>query len=139
MFGRKLTVQELENWGMVNRIFEAEGFHESVKRFLEEQLKENDGKSMMETKRLQNLPLREGRMVAVYNSMDALAERFVDGAPLARFVEKKKVLEGESFMMGFGWECADECVKRNQEVDSRRCEECHICHMSSIVITGEKA
>jgi peroxisomal 3,2-trans-enoyl-CoA isomerase len=98
MFGRKLTAQELESWGMVNRIFEVEGFHDNVKEFLEEQLRTNDGKSMMETKRLQNTPLRDGRMVAVYNSMDALAERFVDGAPTQRFAEKKKLMDCKSFV-----------------------------------------
>lgn len=96
MFGRKLSVEELEQWGMVNRIFPKEGFQESVKRFLEEQLSVNDGKSMMETKRLQNGPRRDERMVAVYNAMDALAERFVEDAPLKRFEEKRKELEGKS-------------------------------------------
>lgn len=97
MFGRKLSVEELENWGMVNKVFPHEGFHGSVKSFLEEQLSVNDGKSMMEMKRLQNAPLRDGRIVAVYNSMDALAERFVDGAPMERFVEKKRLLDCKSF------------------------------------------
>jgi len=97
MFGRKLTAQELLDWGMVNKIFPTEGFHESVKGYLKEQLEVNDGKSMMEMKRLQNAPLREGRLLAVVNSMDALAERFVDGAPLQRFAIKKAALEGESF------------------------------------------
>ena len=97
MFGRKLSVEELENWGMVNKVFEESGgeFHGKVRGWLEEQLKVNDGKSMMEMKRLQNAPLRDGRMVAVYNSMDALAERFVEGAPLERFVEKKRALDCE--------------------------------------------
>lgn len=97
MFGRKLSVEELENWGMINKIFPQEGFYGSVKAFLEEQLSVNDGKSMMEMKRLQNAPLRDGRIVAVYNSMDALAERFVDGAPMERFVEKKRLLDRELF------------------------------------------
>jgi len=96
MFGRKLTAQELENWGLVNKIFPANGFHESVKEFLNEQLKVNDGKSMMETKRLQNAPLRDGRLLAVVNAMDALAERFVEGAPFARFAEKKAAMEAKS-------------------------------------------
>lgn len=95
MFGRKLSVEELENWGMINKVFPHEGFHQSVTAFLEEQLSVNDGKSMMEMKRLQNAPLRDGRIVAVYNSMDALAERFVDGAPMERFVEKKRLLDCE--------------------------------------------
>jgi peroxisomal 3,2-trans-enoyl-CoA isomerase len=95
MFGRKLSAQELENWGMVNQIFPAEGFQEHVKKYLEEQLRINDGKSMCEAKRLQNAPLRDARLIAVVNSLDALAERFVDGAPMKRFEIKKKELEGE--------------------------------------------
>jgi peroxisomal 3,2-trans-enoyl-CoA isomerase len=94
MFGRKLTVEELENWGLVNRIFPKDNFHASVVSFLEEQLSINDGKSMIETKRLQNASLRDGRMIAVYNSLDALAERFVEDAPKKRFEAKKKELEG---------------------------------------------
>lgn len=93
LFGRKATVEELEKWGLVNRIFPKEGFHASVVRFLEGQLEVNDGKSMMESKRLQNAPIRDARIVAVYNAFEALSERFVDGAPLQRFAEKRKQLE----------------------------------------------
>lgn len=75
MFGRKLSVQELEQWGMVNQVFPVDGFQDYVIKYLEGQLAVNDGKSMMETKRLQNEPLRSGRLLAVINSMDALAER----------------------------------------------------------------
>ncbi|KAJ5880861.1 uncharacterized protein N7473_011914 [Penicillium subrubescens] len=96
MFGRKLTVQELENWGLVNRVFPVEGFHNSVIEFLEKQLEVNDGISMMETKRLQNLPLRSERILAVYNATDALAERLASGAPAARFRAKKAELEAKS-------------------------------------------
>lgn len=96
MFGRKMTVEELEKWGLVNRIFPAKDFHQSVVKFLEEQLAVNDGKSMMESKRLMNAPLRDSRIVAVYNSIEALSERFVDGAPFKRFEEKKKLLECKS-------------------------------------------
>jgi len=96
MFGRKCTVEELEQWGMVNRIFPAEGFHQSVINFLEEQLEINDGKSMMETKRLQNAPRRSERMMAVFDAMDALAERFVEGAPAQRFRDKRALLEAKS-------------------------------------------
>ena len=96
MFGRKLTVEELEQWGLINRIFPVEGFQESVVSFLQEQLAVNDGKSMMETKRLQNAPIRDARMIAVYNSMEALGERFVDNAPLRRFEEKRKFLACKS-------------------------------------------
>jgi len=100
MFGRKLSANELQDWGMVNRIFDKENFHQSVKEYLEEQLRVNDGKSMMETKRLQNAPLRDGRLVAVVNSLDALAERFVEGAPMERFQIKKKELEEKSRSRG---------------------------------------
>lgn len=93
MFGRQVTVEEMEQWGMVNRIFPKEGFHDRVVKFLEEQLEINDGKSMIEMKRLQNLPIRDSRIVALTNAMDALAERFVEDAPKARFAAKKKLLE----------------------------------------------
>lgn len=96
MFGRQVTVEELEQWGMVNRIFPKENFHKSVVEFLERQLSVNDGKSMMESKRLQNAQLRDARLIAVYNSIDALAERFVEGAPAKRFAEKRKLLESKS-------------------------------------------
>ncbi|OCT48239.1 putative enoyl-CoA hydratase echA8 [Cladophialophora carrionii] len=95
MFGRKLTVQELEQWGLVNRIFPTQGFHDKVVEFLDEQLSVNDGKSMMEAKRLQNLPLRRDRMLAVYDAAEALAERFVEDAPKQRFMEKNRLLLGE--------------------------------------------
>src|SRR5882724_3765110 len=41
MFGRKLSAQELEQFGMVNRVFESKGeeFQKQVKAYLEEQLK----------------------------------------------------------------------------------------------------
>jgi len=96
MFGRQVTVEEMESAGLVNRIFPKENFHETVLNFLQEQLAVNDGKSMMEMKRLQNAPLRDSRMIAVYNSIEALAERFVEDAPVKRFEEKKKLLESKS-------------------------------------------
>ncbi|TGO09300.1 hypothetical protein BTUL_0172g00230 [Botrytis tulipae] len=93
MFGGKLTTDDILSFGIANRIFETEGFGEKVIEYLEEILKTNDGKSMMEAKRLQNLPLRDSRILAVYNSIDALAERFVDGAPFERFEAKRKEME----------------------------------------------
>jgi len=97
MFGRKLSASELLSFGMVNQVFDSTGdeFQSKVTAYLGEQLKVNDGKSMMEMKRLQNAPLRDGRIVAVVNSLDALAERLVDGAPRERFAIKKRELEGE--------------------------------------------
>lgn len=92
MLGRKCSVAELESWGLINRIFPAKDFHAHVLSFLKEQLAVNDGKSMMETRRLQNAPLRKDRLFAVYDSVDALAERFVEGAPLQRFNNKKNLI-----------------------------------------------
>ena len=97
MFGTKLSVEELKQAGMVNRIFPAgEGFHGAVVGYLEEQLRVNDGKSMMEVKRLQNLRLRDERMTAVANAVDALAERFVDGEPIRRFKKRREEMEAKS-------------------------------------------
>ncbi|KFG84884.1 peroxisomal D3,D2-enoyl-CoA isomerase [Metarhizium anisopliae] len=96
MFGRKLTAQELEHWGLVNRILPAAGFHEGVEAFLQEQLRVNDGRSMMLAKQLQNAPLRAERLLALYDAADALAERFVDGTPLRRLAMKGAELEAKS-------------------------------------------
>lgn len=95
MFGRKLTAQELLDAGMYNYVWDATGdaFQSKVVAFLQEQLKGNDGKSMMEMKRLQNAPIRDQRLIAVVNAVDALAERFVEDAPKKRFAEKKKELD----------------------------------------------
>ncbi|KAI8937718.1 hypothetical protein NX059_005419 [Plenodomus lindquistii] len=95
MFGRKLTAQELLDAGMYNYVWEETGdaFHAKVLEFLGEQLKVNDGKSMVEMKRLQNVGVRDQRMMAVVNAVDALAERFVEGAPTERFKIKIQELE----------------------------------------------
>ncbi|KAH7073335.1 peroxisomal d3,d2-enoyl-CoA isomeras-like protein [Paraphoma chrysanthemicola] len=95
MFGRKLHADELLSTGLYNYVWEAEGeaFQAKVVEFLEDQLKVNDGKSMMEMKRLQNAPIRDARLIAVVNAVDALAERFVEGAPKKRFEAKVKELE----------------------------------------------
>jgi peroxisomal 3,2-trans-enoyl-CoA isomerase len=97
MFGRKLTAKELLESGMYNYVWESTGeeFQSKVVAFLEEQLKTNDGKSMMEMKRLQNAPMRDARMIAVVNAVDALAERFVEDAPKKRFEDKVKELEAK--------------------------------------------
>lgn len=96
MFGRRVNVEELMEWGLVNHIFPAEGFHDKVVSYLEEQLAVNDGKSMMEVKRLQNRQVRDARMLAVANAVDALAERFVEDAPKKRFAAKRAELEAKS-------------------------------------------
>src|ERR1700761_7834424 len=97
MFGRKLSVQEAEQWGLVNRILEHEGFHEKMIEFLEEQLAVNDGDSMVEHKRLMNSPLIPSRLSALHDAVDALSERIVADAPTKRFADKSRLMEGESW------------------------------------------
>ncbi|EDU49870.1 CaiD Enoyl-CoA hydratase carnithine racemase [Pyrenophora tritici-repentis] len=95
MFGRKLQAQELLDAGLYNYVWDVSGdaFQDKVVAFLQDMLDVNDGKSMIEMKRLQNAPVRDARMVAVVNAVDALAERFVEGAPDERFALKIKELE----------------------------------------------
>lgn len=98
MFGTQLSAKELLDAGMYNRVFDSTGdeFQAEVLKFLEGQLEVNDGKSMIEMKRLQNAPIRDQRLIAVVNAVDALAERFVEDAPTKRFQEKRALLEGKS-------------------------------------------
>lgn len=100
MLGRKMTAEELHNWGLVNKIFPTENFKQQVVDYLQEQLKDKDGKSMMEAKRLMNAPMRGQRLLAVVDSIDALSERFVEDAPKKRFEEKRKELEGKAKSKG---------------------------------------
>ena len=95
MLGRKLTVDELEQWGLVNRVFPAKNFQADVMSFLEQQLEVNDGKSMMEAKRLSNSQISHARLLAVYEATSALAERMVEDAPTKRFQKQKEMLDGE--------------------------------------------
>jgi peroxisomal 3,2-trans-enoyl-CoA isomerase len=99
MLGRKITVEELLHWGLVNHVFEHQGFHDQTIRFLEGQLDVNDGKSMLEAKRLMNDPLRSGRLVSLYEAVDAVAERFVEDAPVQRFAEKARLLQSQYFLL----------------------------------------
>ncbi|CAK3867684.1 Enoyl- delta isomerase 2, mitochondrial [Lecanosticta acicola] len=88
MFGEKASVEELKALGMVNRIFPKEGFHQHVQDFLVEMLKERDGKSMTEMKRLQNVGKRDAQILALFESWQALSERFVEGEPTKRMKAK---------------------------------------------------
>ncbi|CAD6502449.1 BgTH12-05041 [Blumeria graminis f. sp. triticale] len=96
MFGQRLDARELKAAGLVNRIFPVEDFQNEILTYLSSVLEASDGRSLMEAKRLINRPLREGRLVAVMDSVDALAERFVEGAPKERFELKRKELEEKS-------------------------------------------
>lgn len=49
----------------------------------------------MEAAGLMNKPLREERIMAVYNAAEGLAARFVEGAPMQRFEKKRRELESE--------------------------------------------
>lgn len=95
MFGGKASVEELKQMGLVNRIFPKENFHQNVHDYLRDMLKDRDGKSMMEMKRLQNASTRDARIVALFNSWEALSEKFVEGEPLRRMTAKMEELKGE--------------------------------------------
>ncbi|KAL2830339.1 hypothetical protein BDW59DRAFT_158667 [Aspergillus cavernicola] len=99
MFGHKCSVEQMESWGLINRISPAESFHEHVLSFLQEQLEVNDGNSV-ETKRLQNAPLRGERMLAMFDAAHALSERFVQGVPMEQFRRKTKQLSKASKARG---------------------------------------
>ncbi|KAK3051066.1 hypothetical protein LTR09_007816 [Extremus antarcticus] len=92
MFGGKATAKELKDMGLVNKLFPTQGFHDQVHAHLKEMLRERSGKSMMEMKRLQNKPLRDQRILALFDAMQALAERFVDGEPSQRMKAKSDEL-----------------------------------------------
>lgn len=96
MFGRRLDAPELEGCGLINRIFPVLNFQSHVSQYLLEILATSDGQSLIEAKRLMNQPLRAGRLAAVVESVDALANRFVSGAPRDRFLMKKRELEHKS-------------------------------------------
>lgn len=101
MFERKVGVEGLLQWGKVNRVFEHDGVHDKVMCYLQEQLEINDGKSMMEQKRLMNSPLRSRRLLALHEAADAVSERFVEDAPAKRFAGKSRLLNG------------NKCLERN--------------------------
>lgn len=92
MFGGRASAEELKEMGMVNKIFPKERFHEAVHEYLKEMLVERDGKSMMEMKRLQNLGTRDARILALFESWQALSERFVEGEPMRRMKAKMNEL-----------------------------------------------
>lgn len=95
MFGRRIDADELKANGLLNRIFPRQDFQAHVTQYLTQILSTNDGKSLTEAKSLMNRPLRDGRLIAVVNSIERLAERFVTGAPFERFMMKIQELEGE--------------------------------------------
>jgi len=96
MFGRQLNAEEMERQGLANRIFPTNGFHETLMKYLEQQLEENDGTSMMECKRLMVEPVREARMLGVYRATDALSAAQASGRPAIRFKAKQKALAEKS-------------------------------------------
>lgn len=102
MFGGRTSVEELHAAGMVNKIFPKENFHDQVHAYLKDMLSERSGASMMEMKRLQNKSTRDARVLALFEAVNALAERFVDGEPSRRMAAKAQELVGqyESIFIG---------------------------------------
>lgn len=129
LFGGKATVEELKEAGLVNKIFPKENFHAAVHAHLKEMLRERSGKSMMEMKRLSNKATRDARILALYDSMDALAERFVEGEPMVRMKAKMDELAGE-YLVHLGSFCCAMLIlsqrrERNVRQRCRRCEKTH--------------
>lgn len=96
MLGGKATVDELHAQGLVNKIFPKEDFHAQVQAHLKELLNDRSGASMMEAKRLQNRATRDARILALFEAVNALAERFVNGEPARRMAAKAQELVGKS-------------------------------------------
>lgn len=96
MFGRKWPADELLGVGMVNRVFasESDALVGDVVSYLEGVLQENEGRAMIEVKKAANVRLRTERIVAIWDAVDALAERFVEGEPFRRVEMKVKELQG---------------------------------------------
>lgn len=90
MFGKRTTAETMMQHGLVNKLFPSEDFLPRVVRFLEEQLSINDGGSLLEAKRLQNLPLRKDRVLAVFDSLNALSERVAEGLYEKRFQDQSR-------------------------------------------------
>lgn len=95
IFGGKVSAQELQQRGLVNQLFPTEGFHDKVKDHLRDLLKDRSKKAMMEAKRMQNQSLRDQRILAVFEAIHSLAERFVDGEPKERMLAKMNELAGK--------------------------------------------
>ncbi|KJX98562.1 unnamed protein product [Zymoseptoria tritici ST99CH_1A5] len=92
MFGGKATVEELKEMGLVNKIFPKENFHAEVHAYLKEMLRERDGNSLMEMKRLQNKSTRDARILGLFEAWQALSEKFVAGEPQKRMGAKMQEL-----------------------------------------------
>ncbi|KAJ4157929.1 uncharacterized protein LMH87_008484 [Akanthomyces muscarius] len=89
IYGKRVTAQQLHTWGTVSELFPTTGFLSHVKLFLEKQLDDNDAKSMMVAKKLQATALRNERLLAAYDAMDALNERLVEEKKEKQCLTKK--------------------------------------------------
>jgi peroxisomal 3,2-trans-enoyl-CoA isomerase len=97
LFGRKLTAKDLLDYGFANHILPANGFQDAVLHYCHDQLKVNNAGSILASKALISTPAqREERMLAIYKSTLALAERFVTGEPQAAFERKRQELAKKS-------------------------------------------
>ena len=121
MFGGKASAEELKEMGMVNKIFPKENFHQHVHGYLAEMLKERDGKSMMEMKRLQNATRRDAQILALFESWQALSEKFVEGEPTRRMKAKMEELAGGFVTILYHFYNADLLLQRRERAATQRC------------------
>lgn len=136
LFGGKASVEELQTLGLVNQVFPKEGFQEKVHSYLKEMLKDRDGKSMMEMKRLQNKASRDARILALFEAWQALSERFVEGEPLRRMTAKMEELAGEfrSTSLSQHRELWLMIIQQSEKAESRRCRISSQCSNLSCVL-----
>ncbi|KAI9005014.1 peroxisomal d3,d2-enoyl-CoA isomerase [Hyaloraphidium curvatum] len=89
ILGRKLTVEEMERFGLVNRIYPQATFHADVRAYLQDRLAVNEHSSMLVSKKLMAGPLRDKRVHAVNESMSALSSRFSTGVATKRLEQRR--------------------------------------------------
>ncbi|CAE6525466.1 unnamed protein product [Rhizoctonia solani] len=90
LWGRKMSAEELERNGFVNRIFSAEdpsSFHQLVREYLLDRLDGLDPAALLSTKRMLQAAVHEKNDPRAVNFREsfAQAERFAGGVPAHRF------------------------------------------------------
>ncbi|KAJ3335849.1 hypothetical protein HDU93_004251 [Gonapodya sp. JEL0774] len=96
MFGRKMTAQELENCGFVNRIFPHATFSTSVSQYLHAHLSNNNAVALLAAKRLLRGHVMDDLVTGNAKSLEAMAEQMVTGEPAREMGRKREELRAKS-------------------------------------------
>ncbi|KAI9007814.1 peroxisomal d3,d2-enoyl-CoA isomerase [Hyaloraphidium curvatum] len=96
LLGTTLDAAEMKAAGVANRIFPTASFFPDVLAYLASQLEHNDPSAILTSKKLMAGPLRAGRMAAIEEAMDKLAEAFiVEGSSVTeRFAKQAERIGG---------------------------------------------